>query len=796
MSERGAAEEVMGTKMETLGWLKGRILFRWPEWLLSLLVVLMFARVFASAETFYLRDIHSYVAPLKTLWRQRVLNGELPQWVPNIGLGLPMLADPSNQTLYPLAVVLLLPEPLGLEVFIVMHILLAGLGALRLARYLQADDAGAFLSGVTFALGGYVITVATTNCLYVCSAAFIPWVVLTMARLHSGESVFGGIARLSGLLALQLLGGDFQAVIFAAAAGFVVAVWITPRDRSVGLVKNILRSLGLYASSAAIGALLAAPQLLPALLFAPHSIRRKALALEDAQIFSTHPWRLLDIFASHPWGVPFGTYFGSSFEIGEKTIPWALSLYVGAACLTLVPLALSAGRREGRQRALKLMVLVALGLALTLGAHTPVYGWFHQYVPLFGRFRFPEKTFVLTAMLFALLNGLGVTVARPSGVSVFKSAWLPVSVLAVTLLGAGVIPQLDIAIQRSVGDQPLTSAQANLALEHAQTRLLLAACLGAAVLWAWLANRTKLLLGICVIDLMASGTEVPVSADVGEIRLAPEIARLVETGARDRQPTRFYDRRAVYDGTGGILVEQASSFASFRNRHLSSGVSYINAHSSSLPYTGFVLTWGLTDHGQRMARVASATSVIVADDVRGPFAGAREQARVGPFVWLENAQTLPRAYLLTSAFNAGSEQEAEALLFDERFPIERVALLTAPVPGAISPWQIGSAPAIAQPCDLTLYEPERVRFVCDGETPAVAVLADQFLDGWTLTVDGKSQESLPVQFALRGAVVPAGRHELEYRYRTPGLLVGFIAAAFGLLVLLLLWHARRRQWIA
>ena len=53
----------------------------------------------------YIRDLSLFAVPMKYFTVERFGAGELPMWIPYVSGGMPFLADPSNQVLYPLNVV-------------------------------------------------------------------------------------------------------------------------------------------------------------------------------------------------------------------------------------------------------------------------------------------------------------------------------------------------------------------------------------------------------------------------------------------------------------------------------------------------------------------------------------------------------------------------------------------------------------------------------------------------------------------------------------------------------------------
>ncbi len=102
----------------------------------------------------------------------------------------------------------------------------------------------------------------------------------------------------------------------------------------------------------------------------------------------------------------------------------------------------------------------------------------------------------------------------------------------------------------------------------------------------------------------------------------------------------------------------------------------------------------------------------------------------------------------------------------------------------------GDTPGIGNgPCrnagDATIerYEPERVVARTRSDMVSVLVLTDAWFPGWSVTVDGKDASMLRVDHALRGVVLPAGEHTVEFRFRPRALTAGAGVTGVSLLFL-------------
>lgn len=92
-----------------------------------------------------------------------------------------------------------------------------------------------------------------------------------------------------------------------------------------------------------------------------------------------------------------------------------------------------------------------------------------------------------------------------------------------------------------------------------------------------------------------------------------------------------------------------------------------------------------------------------------------------------------------------------------------------------------------------------VTYTSDAATNQFAVFSEIYYKaGWKALVDGKETPIVKVNYVLRGLALPAGKHNIEFRFEPPGLLMGKKLGLVGLLVgilflLLWLWSVYRKE---
>ena len=149
---------------------------------------------------------------------------------------------------------------------------------------------------------------------------------------------------------------------------------------------------------------------------------------------------------------------------------------------------------------------------------------------------------------------------------------------------------------------------------------------------------------------------------------------------------------------------------------------------------------------------------------------------------LENPRALPRAWIVHSARQVESEEEALDLLGSGEVDPKETALLEGELPQQIYQPDDPSA----DQASVAEYEANRIRIKTSTETPGLLMLSEVYYPAWKAYVDG---EPVPVGVAdelLRSVQIPAGEHEVELRYESWTLRAGVVISVAGCVVLLAL----------
>lgn len=150
-----------------------------------------------------------------------------------------------------------------------------------------------------------------------------------------------------------------------------------------------------------------------------------------------------------------------------------------------------------------------------------------------------------------------------------------------------------------------------------------------------------------------------------------------------------------------------------------------------------------------------------------------------------NLDLAPRAYVVTQTVAAGDTAQAIELLQAQLAagPGAAPAVVVECMPAVTQTVPVGAAVPTAL---IERYTAEEVVVRTQGDQGGVLVLSDAFYPGWQAEVDGQPAPICPANVLFRGVPLPAGEHQVVFRYQPSGWRSGWMAAAAGWLAILIL----------
>ncbi len=336
-------------------------------------------------------DMRGYYYPYYDQVREAVRDGRLPFWEPTLFNGFPLMAQPQQNAFYPLLwPSFLIPVNVGISLYMLLHIWLAGLGMFAFVRFMGGRWLPAMLAAIAFAFSGLLAgrLWAGHSTVYALDA-WTPWLLLGLAwsvrRGRWWSAVIAGVP-----LGLALLAGHIPSFLYQALIWGLFALYLLVTER--GRRWLVLRQTTLML---VIGLALAAVQLAPFLQFSLASERLAEADYEFATDYSLPPAHLITLIVPE--------YFGEPTRVGYWSVPTfeELTYYAGVLVILGIVLAL----RRPTRLSWFFIILMALGLALALGRYGVLYPLAYEYLPPFRIVRAPGRaTFLFLFAATALLG--------------------------------------------------------------------------------------------------------------------------------------------------------------------------------------------------------------------------------------------------------------------------------------------------------------------------------------------------------------------------------------------------------
>jgi hypothetical protein len=745
-------------------------------------VLAVFGDVVGGDRVFFERDISLYWYPQVATLTRTLRAGSWPVWDTYERFGMPLLADPGVQLFYPTTwLVLVLPPDAVYALLVLGHCLLAGAGVFLLCRRWVSSWLGSAVAGVAFATSGPFLSLVTLYHHFV-SAAWIPWVLLALEKMLR-EPTPGAVLLLAGAAAAQALGGSADMVwmtcLLCAAR---VAHWSLTAGRDLGGAGQRRVALCL-AAGATLTVGLAAAQWGPTLALLPGTLRGRGEVA--TLLWSLHPWSFVDLVVPRlvsdaPWSLHWRA------ELFDGREPFLRSVYAGAVTLMLGVVAAGSRRRAALGFAAVATAFLLLSLGRHFGASAAVLG-----APVFSTFRYPVKYTVVAALAWSMMAGFGV------------EAWLDEASLSprrARLIAAGFagLGLVGLAIALGVGGRDLawmvsrpTPGQLQVLTAFVSSRFLAAgaASLAAAALLMCREKRPRWRRGtafaVCALacaELVLAGrgvnalgprellayrppTLAPLGDDPGASRLLSEATPLEWLNEHFTRGPSQWDRSEAF--VLGQIDRLAPPTPARWGRYGSYDADVTGLGSPFVSYlTSAVYAFADTAAGVRLLQIGNVGHVITAEPThyqRLPEVERVESIYDEPIRILEVPSPVPPVYLASSAQWASSDDDALRAIMAPSFELGADVVLSGSPPSA------APVPPSRVPGRVRVLErlPDRIVAETESDGPGYLVVVEAFDRGWKATVDAIPADVERANVAFRAVAVPAGRHQVDLRYRPP-----------------------------
>lgn len=644
-------------------------------------------------------------------------------WNPWISLGTPALANPQTGAFYPPAWLLALDWFAFLPLYLWLHYGAAALGTWAWLRRASSSRLAPWLGGAFYACCGPAWSLAT-KVDKLPGYALLPLMLLgldLLLRERASARRRLGWWILAGGLALCWLGGSVEGLATAAVA---LPLWALLLPGTSMAPTAAAKRVGWIAAAGVLGVALSACSLLPLFLLLPETTRSGGLDSTAALDMSTRAVDWLRCLAWHP-ALLDGIAAVSSRQ------HWLESLYAGLVALPLLALGLAA---SGPARS-RLAAVVGIGVfvAIALGDQNPLAALAWDRLPLLGTIRYPEKFWLGTLPFQAWLLARGWSwLAARGGL---QGRWWPGAAITVLLCADLVVAGWRVFPVELV-QETFAPSPAILAIQRDQDDG------RPAMIWDE--------------SLHDRGGALPAMGGAPLHRVVHHVA---------------YPNTAVLHGIAYAYGSNALRLAA-HHRLIARAVSGTPAERRALMRFLGATHWLVWDQHRALEL---ATELGLAPVPAAPGApldiGLLAEPEPSPAVdWVDAARGWEDLDAVLGVMARGSMEDGLRLALDDPHAARLVALTDEDV--AFD----------ARPAESEMLAPGLWRATVDAPDHGALRLRQAWAPGWEASVDGGPFETAGrSDGCLVASPVPAGSHEVIFRYRPAGLLPGLLISALALL---------------
>lgn len=719
--------------------------------LLCTLLAVRYFDLLIGARTFALKDFGVFSYPQFHFLRESWWRGEMPLWNPLSHCGVPFLAQWTTMCLYPgtLALVLL-PMPLSLNWFIVLHLLLAGVGMYWLARNWTDNGFAASAAALGYVFAGFT-TCSTVWPSYIAAMAWMPFVVLYCARAASNGA--RNILWAAASATMQLLTGAPELILMTWAVVAAIFVAETPRQEA-------FRRLSRLGGIVLLAAGLSAMQLLPFFELLQHSPRSDNYEIAR---WSMPVWGwanfLVPLFQTKV--SPMGYFYQQSQQ-------FVASYYCGAGLFLLAFIGV-VWKRSPRTLALGFLLLASLVFAL--GSKGYLYDALRLFVPQIGFARYTVKVAALITFLVPLLGAFAIA-------HLFQMPRARTRFILVGALGGAFI----VGIVLLGALMPLPGVDWRDGAWNAAWRVvffgafvfLTDRCLHASCQWsARVAGFAALLFLGADLILHAPALAPTVSASV----YRNSVNRSVAFNGRENRIAiaPSLEKSLILSREGDLSIDLTRKReAYFANFNLLEGVPAVSGFMTMLVRE--------EDQIENVLHQAGPRSRDPLMDFLGVGVCADGTNAV---VWQSRATALP----IITAGQLPVFSDSDSLrwkLLAKDFDPRRMVLFPDEYRSQLK----------AQPCDVrinsTTILSHEIRAQTQSSTNSLVVIAQTHYPAWKAYVDGKPAPLLRANHAFQAIEVPAGEHNIRLAYEDTKFRNGLIVSSVTLIAWLAMFYHTRR----
>ena len=694
--------------------------------------------------------------------------GDYPLWQPWIFSGMPTAESFTNTSnlYFPQYIFKLLHFPA--IIIHLLHFLFAGLGIYVLLRYLKISQIVAIIGSAGFMLMPYLVTMEVFgHGSQAMTAAYIPWAFWAALRLFDKQRILD-VGILAIILGLQLQRAHVQIayytwMLIGALFLYKIILYLVDKEQR----KKALKISALFAITIIFALGISALVYLPSLQYSAESIRSigqpGSASYDYATSWSFHPKEILTFFIPSAYGFGGQTYWGK--------MPFTdYPNYMGIIFLLLAVFALIKNRNNV---VWFLTGITLIALLISFGSHFGIiYNLFYEFAPFFSKFRIPSMILIIVQFNIIILACYGLEQLIEHNLKdIPKWFWWLTGIVGFLLLtvlfGGSWLREIVSSgfTQPRAQDSRFVEAINNLRwkmwIKDIWLMILFIIGLIATYILFIKKNISKVMFltiigALAIIDLSLVDYKIvqpePNSGRASQLVSGKAIKRYFQHDKITKFLTEDETSYRVYP-IGPLFGEsrlQAFGIESVGGYHPAK----LGIYNSFLTNTNNISTLQL----MRMMNIHYILSpqVINHPDLEQVFTDKMQTGSGKIQIWVYRiANSLPRAWFVDKV-EIVDENNLWQNLLNESFDPTQTAYINEPIPEQI----IGGGEIIS-----AKYNPNYVRINVNTLEGGFLVISEvHYPLRWKAKIDGEPFETLETNGIIRGIVVPAGEHIVEFEY--------------------------------
>jgi hypothetical protein len=718
---------------------------------------------------------------------------KVTQWTMNLFSGYPLLSDPTFYAFYPFKVIVYKVLKLGFNFFVISGYFLMAFFTYCYVYYLTKLKSPALLSAIIYSFSGYAIYEMGHATHFIHTICWMPLILLSFEKLKERFSLLWSMI---GLLAIPTsIAAGFPQLSIAMLPVLICYALMTSFQN-----EKTLKQFGLYLVVIVGGYLIAAPIIGSSFLLSLFSDRAH-LSWEFFCTYYVELKQLLLFFFPYLMGGFYKLFaapiFGNWEIVGNHG-------FVGFFSFLLAAIGLWKCRPDLKSVAYFWAIFIFLSVLVSLGPEVSSFYKLLYKIPVVNNFRAPERYLFIFSFGISILAGFGLQAIQLGAVNTNfqKNIILWSSFLFACLLVTTVI-----ILYPSLSREALSKAIHLKAWYKNPAVLIPILWMIAALVTLWLFLKFPQSTPAKMLVLLTACGELLFNAYFSywhpsgagwtkEQFFNPPAYLSFLRDDLNITKQRFLKMQMAQDTIGKYLW---GNYPLYYNLPSAGGYAPLALQN----YTDFL---SIANYGAYLPQDLHNNQAINITGIKYLFTVANSPLNdqwfadtnqfklrtvIGDTLVYENMHVLPRVWFTDKLVALPDQEMLQAIhtgKFADGSPFDpaHTALLKQPL-------EVDLAPDNTATATIEKMDNEKVIITTNTQKPQFLILSDVYYPGWKAYIDGKKNQIYQTDYVYRGILIPAGKHQVEFRYIPRHLYISYVLSGITFCLVSYFFYAYRRK---